>query len=136
MLLLSEELKLDELQCLLCLLTAHDEVSCTGVTLANLLHHTLCLFGMSLTCALRPQRGEVAAEVAAGVYFEERRGLVATLHRLLQVLPGTEEGLDVADAVVDFNSDLLRLRSQGRSVLLTRLIELIAVSALALSCTA
>ena len=70
------------------------------------------------------------------MYFEERRGLVAALHRLLQVLPGTEEGLDVADAAVDFNSDLLRLRSQGRSVLLTRLIELIAVSALALPCTA
>ena len=70
----------------------------------------------------------MAAEVAAGVYFEERRGLVGALHRLLQVLPGMEEGSDVADAVVAFNSGLLLLRSQERSVLLARLIELIAVS--------
>jgi hypothetical protein len=35
--------------------------------------------------AFRMQRGEVAAEVGAGIYFEERRGLAGSLHRLLQV---------------------------------------------------
>ena len=31
------------------------------------------------------QGGEVTAEAAAGVFFEERRGLLGSLHRLLQV---------------------------------------------------
>ena len=73
----------------------------------------------------------MAAEVAAGVYFEERRGLVAALHRLLQVqaLPAPEEQpAEVAEAVARFNEGLLMLRSQGRSLLVTRLMELIAVS--------
>jgi hypothetical protein len=127
-LLLSEELKLDELQSLLCLLTAHDEASAVG----GGVHDARATITTWLTHDHMHQRGEVAAEVAAGVYFEERRGLVAALHRLLQVqaLPAPEEQpAEVAEAVARFNEDLLMLRSQGRSLLVTRLMELIAVSA-------
>lgn len=76
------------------------------------------------------QRGEVAAEVAAGVYFEERRGLVGALHRLLQVqaLPGPEPSPEVANVIAQFNNGLLSLRSNERSLLTSRLIELIGVS--------
>lgn len=69
--------------------------------------------------------------MAAGVFFEERRGLVAALHRLLQVqaLPAPEGELpeEVAAAVTEFNSGLLMLQSQDRSLLASRLMELIAV---------
>ena len=39
---------------------------------------------------LRLQRGDVSAKAGAGVYFEERRAMLMTLHRLLQVraMPG------------------------------------------------
>jgi hypothetical protein len=79
---------------------------------------------------LTVQRGEVAAEVAAGLYFEERRALVAALHRLLQVhvLPGSELTADVADTIIRFNHGLLSARTSGRSILVSRLIELVAVS--------
>lgn len=75
------------------------------------------------------QRGEVAAEVAAGVYFEERRGLVGALHRLLQVqtLPGPEPSPEVANVIMQFNNGLLSLRSNECSLLVSRLIELIGV---------
>ena len=75
------------------------------------------------------QRGEVSAEVAAGVYFEERRGLVGALHRLLQVqaLPGPDPPQDVSNVIVNFNNGLLSLRANGRSLLVSRLIELIGV---------
>ena len=78
---------------------------------------------------LGAQRGEVAAEVAAGVYFEERRGLVGALHRLLQVqaLPGPEPSPEVANVIAQFNNGLLSLRSNKRSLLVSRLIELIGV---------
>lgn len=76
------------------------------------------------------QRGEVAAEVAAGVYFEERRGLVGALHRLLQVqaLPGPEPSQEISAVIAQFNDGLLSLRANGRSLLVSRLIELIGVS--------
>ena len=75
------------------------------------------------------QRGEVSAEVAAGVYFEERRGLVGALHRLLQVqaLPGPDPPQDVSNVIVNFNNGLMSLRANGRSLLVSRLIELIGV---------
>lgn len=75
------------------------------------------------------QRGEVSAEVAAGLYFEERRALAAALHRLLQVhvLPGAELPPEVAEAIVHFNHGLLSARSNGRSILVSRLIDLITV---------
>ena len=54
-LLLSDELGLDELTSLECVLAAYDEL------------------------------GEVSAEAGAGVFFEERRAQLASLHRLLQL---------------------------------------------------
>ena len=65
------------------------------------------------------------------MYFEERRGLVAALHRLLQVqalpAPEGEQPAEVAAAVREFNGGLLTLQSQDRSLLASRLMELVAV---------
>lgn len=96
--LLSDELKLDEIYCVELLLSAHEEV---GIQIGK--GRVCCL--RSHACfvlsppsrlnlgRLRPsslphpllQRGDLSAESAAGIFFEERRGLLAALHRLLQV---------------------------------------------------
>jgi len=77
------------------------------------------------------QRGEATAEAAAGLFLEERRALVAALHRLLQAqaLPAADAEPALAAALAAFNADLLGARAGGRSVLLSRLIELIKARA-------
>eukprot|EP00884_Botryococcus_braunii_P018275 jgi/Botrbrau1/5130/Bobra.0172s0002.1 len=95
-LLLSDELRVDEILALQCLLAAHVE------------------------------RGEVAAEVAAGIFFDERRAALASLHLLLQVQAvGGEEGLNeqVFEAISTFNKSLLVEPQSGG--LLPRLITCI-----------
>ncbi|KAK9838304.1 hypothetical protein WJX81_003260 [Elliptochloris bilobata] len=96
-LLLADELQLDELIALACLEAAHTE------------------------------RGEATAEVAAGLWLEERRALVGALHRLLQAqaLPSPDVPPALAAALAAFNANLLGQRAGGRSVLLGRLIDLI-----------
>ncbi|KAK9829639.1 hypothetical protein WJX72_007011 [[Myrmecia] bisecta] len=96
-LLLSDELKLDELVCLQCIITAQDE------------------------------RGQVSAEAAAGIYFEERRALLATLWTLLQAtaLPAQDLDDSVNQMITDFVLDLLAQRINGHAQLLTRLIDLV-----------
>ena len=72
----------------------------------------------------------MSAEVAAGVYFEERRGLVATLWRLLQVmvLGAEEQPPEVLAVTTAFTLDLLAARTpEGRSALVSRLLDLIQV---------
>lgn len=75
------------------------------------------------------QRGEATAEVAAGLFLEERRALVGSLHRLLQAqaLPTADIPAPLAAALAAFNADLLGQRMGGRTVLLARLIDLIKV---------
>jgi len=103
-LLLSDELKLDEIHCVELLLQAHQE------------------------------RGDLSAETAAGIYFDERKALLASLHRLLQFhaaeLDSTAEpdagGVSSREGFFQFTRDLLRARdSSGRSVLLCRMVDLI-----------
>lgn len=75
----------------------------------------------------RPQRGEVSAEVAAGVFYEERRALLAALLALLAAAAeGAEAGGGAArSAVQRWVGGLLGERQGARSALLARLLELI-----------
>jgi hypothetical protein len=73
----------------------------------------------------------VSAAAGAGVYFEERRGLLASLWLLLQAQVMSTESLpsELYAAICDFNADLLAAAgSDGRSLLLKRLAELVRVS--------
>ncbi|CAK0757624.1 hypothetical protein CVIRNUC_002556 [Coccomyxa viridis] len=96
-LLMSDELKLDEIHCLLCLLTSHEE------------------------------RADVTAEAGAGIYFTERRALVEALHHLLQLhaLPDADAAKDIQSAADSFVESLLSETSGGRSIMIARLVELI-----------
>lgn len=101
------------------------------------------------------QRGEASAEAGAGVYFEERKALLLTLHLLLQVSFTSEKadassaeaalrevGLsrrmlqvpalaleevpeDVFQVVCTFCEQLLERETEGSCALLRRLLELI-----------
>lgn len=85
MLLLSAEFNLNEIHALECLLEAHTEVAHFSA-LASTQGPALPYYNLrTLTALLRLQRGDVSAEAGAGVYFEERRAMLMTLHRLLQV---------------------------------------------------
>ena len=133
-LLMSDELKLDEVYCLLCLLTSHEEVTsdlppryylCRAV-LQALQKPSMRAMGVAWVV----QRGDVTAEAGAGIYFTERRALVEALHHLLQLeaLPDADAPPETQAAVKSFLGPLLLQESGGRSALLTRLIELIRVS--------
>ena len=76
------------------------------------------------------QRGEVAAEAAAGIYLEDRRCQLACLQALLQAQALPAEGLqrDAQQAIFDFNASLLSRSSNQQLQLLQRMIELIRVS--------
>lgn len=56
------------------------------------------------------QLGEVSAEAAAGVYYEERRAQLEAVHLLLQSQACCEEGLDeqAFKALCQFNALLLK----------------------------
>ena len=124
-LLLADALQLDELVALGCLQAAHDEVrpSQPGPT--------ACAHSNGSQRCGPPQRGEASAEVAAGLWLEQRRALVGALHRLLQsqALPAADAPPALAAALAAFNADLLGERAGGRSVLLGRLIDLLKARA-------
>lgn len=77
------------------------------------------------------QRGEVSAEVAAGLYYEERRALLGTLWRLLQarVLESGEQPQHVGlhRVLQHFCEQLLGAGPDGRLPFLGRLLHLIKV---------
>lgn len=77
------------------------------------------------------QRGEVSAEVAAGIYFLERRALLAALRRLLQAAAAAPADAaaapEVAEAVAGFAEKLLQQRQDGRPALVARLMTLVQV---------
>ena len=118
-LLMSDELQLDELLCLQCLLAGFDEVRCPHLR-CRACHHVQAMRRPRRRCRAntpphratvirqacsiirrlilgrqvkvfsalfwcRTQRGEVLAEVGAGVYYEERRAMLGALWRILQV---------------------------------------------------
>ena len=96
-LLLSDELRVDEMTALMCLVAAHDA------------------------------RGDASAAAAAGVFFDGRAAALASLRALLQsqLFSAGDAAPDVATAVRDFVGDLLAARSpDGRSTLLARLTTL------------
>lgn len=76
------------------------------------------------------QTGEVSAESAAGIFFEERRALLSVLHLAMQTqaLP-PDEGMDatVMAALCSFNDALLAHEADGGSRLLKHVIHLIKV---------
>jgi hypothetical protein len=78
-------------------------------------------------CAL--QMGEVSAEIGAGIYFEERHALLASLWRLLQMqaLAAVDVGPDLFRLITSYNRELLSAQANGRAVLVARLVELIKV---------
>ena len=124
-LLLADAVQLDELVALGCLQAAHDEVRL-------LLSLPLALHSLRRSQhRKRSQRGEASAEVAAGLWLEQRRALVGALHRLLQAqaLPAADAPPALAAALAAFNADLLGERAGGRSVLLGRLIDLLKARA-------
>lgn len=75
------------------------------------------------------QRGEVSAEVAAGVFYQERRALLAALQLLLSAAAaaGPEAAGGAAPVVHRFVGTLLAERRGGRSALLSRLLDLVQV---------
>lgn len=138
-LLMSNELKLDEVYCLLCLLTSHEEVSksfpfeaSSQSPLLNYLEDiAAALEAMAVNVYFCLQRGDVTAEAGAGIYFTERRALVEALHHLLQLqaLPDAEAFQDIQIVVKTFVEALLAQTSGGQSTIIARLVELIGVSA-------
>jgi hypothetical protein len=96
-LLAADELRLDELLALECLIAGKDAV------------------------------GEVSAAAAAAVYFEERHSLLACLHLLLQTQIMPPEGLSTGlyEAVCAFNGELLGARDSGRGLLVQRIAEIL-----------
>lgn len=96
-LLLADEMKLDELLAVLCVQGALQET------------------------------GEVSAAAGAGIYFEERRGLLTSLWLLLQAQVMSAESLpaDLYRSVCAFNADLLSQSLGGRTMLVQRLAELL-----------
>lgn len=74
--------------------------------------------------------GEVSAESAAGIFFEERRALLSVLHLALQTqaLP-PDDGVDTAvmAALCSFNDTLLAHEADGGSRMLKHIVHLIKV---------
>ena len=97
--------------------------SCTGMRPASRHRGSDQLKPVSL------QSGEVTAEVAAGVYFQERRAVLLALRRVLQAAAAAAAGLapDVADCVAAFACGLLEQRRDGRAALVGRLLTLVQV---------
>ena len=76
------------------------------------------------------QTGEVTATTGAGVYFEERRGILSSLWLLLQaqVMAAGSMPPGIFEALRDFNADLLAAQGPGGQLLLVqRLVELLKV---------
>eukprot|EP00887_Chlorella_sp_A99_P002898 scaffold6.g2898.t1 len=85
---------------------------------------------LALQCVLvaQAETGEVSAATGAGIYFEERRGVLTALCLLLQAQVMSVGSLPpaVAEAVQTFNGELLGAQSGGGAPLLVqRLIELL-----------
>ncbi|KAL4457392.1 hypothetical protein ABPG75_012257 [Micractinium tetrahymenae] len=96
-LLLADELKLDEVLAVLCVQGALQET------------------------------GEVSAAAGAGIYFEERRGLLTSLWLLLQAQVMLADSLpaELYHTICAFNADLLSQSLGGRTQLVQRLAELV-----------
>ncbi|KAL4441042.1 hypothetical protein ABPG77_010473 [Micractinium sp. CCAP 211/92] len=96
-LLLADELKLDEVLAVLCVQGALQET------------------------------GEVSAAAGAGIYFEERRGLLTSLWLLLQAQVMLADSLpaELYRTICAFNADLLSQSLGGRTLLVQRLAELL-----------
>ena len=56
--------------------------------------------GLTLGASPAAQTGEVSAAAGAGIYFEERRGLLTSLWLLLQAQVGAAAGIAAAAALV------------------------------------
>lgn len=95
--LLAEEMKLDEILALLCILAVKEEC------------------------------GEVMAAAAAGVYLEERQALLSSLKLLLETQVFTSFNLseEVSCFVSNYVNELLHLQQGDKTLLLHRIIELI-----------
>ena len=85
-LLLSQEFHLDELVSLEYLLEAYDQVrfrvlnACSGVRSTSS-YYQVANLNYSVCC----QGGDVSAEAAAGLFFEQRKSMLLALRRLLAV---------------------------------------------------
>lgn len=124
-LLLSSEFQIDEMDALLYMLAAHNEVCSPSHTRA---HAMICFEADSLLIrGVDLQRGEVSVELAAGIYFEERKAGLMALHRLLQVqaLGLAEVPDDIYEVVCAYNKQLLGQAAGSGCALLQRLLRVV-----------
>ncbi|KAL4853554.1 Nuclear pore complex protein NUP205 [Chlorella vulgaris] len=101
-LLLADELRLDEVLAVMCVQTAEQET------------------------------GEVSAAAGAGIYFEERRGLLTSLWLVLQAQVMSADSLPrgLYQAICNFNCELLSHSVSDRTLVIQRLTDLIRANPL------
>ena len=120
---------------------------CRARACARFFFFLLSLLSQPPLFFVKSKRGDASADVAAGIFFDERRALVTVLHALLEAMAvggptaggGDEDGTDVATATAvaeAFVSDLLLVTDGGptpaatahgphKSSLIARLCELV-----------